>query len=139
MINQTSAITFLHNAGANSLVLECEKVRYKVQRNGKTYESVNFNLEEDINGARLIIELTPWIIGLPNADFIADFFVAEDKQIVIDGVTIDVATDQNELGFDPLDGTKYGAKPKLVLKKKTLGIDARIQHFFVKQSNILVA
>ena len=114
-------ITFKYNAGAETRALVANKIEFGLRLFGHIDELLDYTLSEDYEEARQTIEV---LIKLSREDsnWMADFLTANDKQIIIDNTTYNVANEKMSSDFPLFKGMNIGTFPRLVFRRKEVGV-----------------
>lgn len=109
-------------ASSETKNIETEWIKYGAEGvGGKLEEDIDFNLVEDWQNVRVTIDIKFQADSPLGHWLVETFFIATDKQVVIDSETIDVVMAQPKLDFKLWKKYNFRSDITLNLKVKSAG------------------
>ena len=122
MITQDINVTFQYSAGAETKTLICSYVVWNLEVAGAApVELLDFTLDEIHDDVRQAWEMQVKL-DLSQAEWMANFIAAKDKELIIDGTTFEVVNGFQNIEMPLFGGSKLGVHPKLKFRRKQTGI-----------------
>ena len=121
MLNKDVDILFSHGHGANNRILRADWVRFGMEFIGEVFDDIDFNLIEDYQDARFLINVKVRLF-LADTIWIVDFLKSDSKILSLDGFDIEVVNNAKRISFPLLEKFNLAVVPELRFKKRDQGI-----------------
>ena len=114
-------ILFAYDSGTETMEVTGTKIFFGLELEGHIDDMLDHSLTESYEDTRETLDI--WVkLTATQSDWMADFLMADDKQITIDLTTYDVVNYSDKINFELFKNTTIGAFLKLKFLCKELGV-----------------